>query len=156
AANGKIPMLLQFTARRIATTAKKEENELLAKQLAAEAEAKRGDRVILVLRGMTEGFRGRKDIPAPAGWEAIADKLVTLDKPEIASLTNGISIAFGDPRALAAVRKVLVDSKALAADRLNALTSLVGRDKGLAPILQKLVAEPGLRGPVLRALANYD
>jgi putative membrane-bound dehydrogenase-like protein len=154
---GKIPMLVEFTARRIATTSTKEQNELFGRVLAKAADTENTERALLILRGMTEGFRGRKDIPAPAGWEAIADKLAALNKPEITSLTGGISILFGDPRALAAVRKVLTDQKAVTADRLNALTSLVnGRDKGLAPILQQLVAEPALRGPVLRALANYD
>ncbi|MBO0697061.1 MAG: DUF1080 domain-containing protein [Zavarzinella sp.] len=157
ALTGKIPMLIQFTTRKIATTSTKEQNEMFARVLAKAAEMNNVDRATYVLRGMTEGFRGRKDIPPPAGWEATVDKLVALNKPEITSLTTGVSIAFGDPRAFAAMRKVLSDTKAPTPDRIAALAALInGRDKGLAPILHPLLAEPALRGPAIRALAGYD
>jgi putative membrane-bound dehydrogenase-like protein len=152
-ANGQIPMLLQFTARRIAATSAKAENELLS---AALAKAK-GEQVLLILRGMTEGFRGRKDIPAPANWTATVDKLATLKNAEIDGLSKSVSISFGDERAFAAVRADLLNAKLPAAARLDAMTALVnGRDKKLPPILQKFVEGAELRGPAIRALANYD
>src|SRR5262249_34038822 len=49
AANGKIPILLQFTARRIATTARKQENELLAAELAKAADGKSPDVALMIL-----------------------------------------------------------------------------------------------------------
>jgi putative membrane-bound dehydrogenase-like protein len=156
AANGKIPMLLQFTARRIATTAGKDQNEVLAAALAKAADQK-GDAALLILRGMSEGFRGRKDVPAPATWAAMSDKLAKLDSAEAKSLATSVSITFGDAKAFGAMRAILADAKASTVDRQAALTALVnGRDKELAPVLQKLVAEGALRGPAIRALAGYD
>src|SRR5262249_8261223 len=125
AANGKIPILLQFTARRIATTARKQENELLAAELAKAADGKSPDVALMILRRMTEGFRGRKDVPAPADWSATADKLAKLESPEARSLATSLSITFGDERAFAAMRKVLVDPKAPLNERQNALAALV-------------------------------
>jgi len=156
AANGKIPMLLQFTARRIATTAKKEENDLLAAALAKAADNKNSEQALLILRGMNDGFKGRKDVPAPAGWSATADKLAKLDSGEARSLATSVSIVFGDPRALEAMRNVLADSKAPVPERQAALAALIGYDKELAPILQKLVAELALRGAAIRALAGFS
>ena len=98
AAVGKIPLLLQFTARRIATTAGKEQNEILAAALAKAADQK-GDAALLILRGMSEGFRGRKDVPAPATWAAMSDKLAKLDSAEAKSLATSVSITFGDAKA---------------------------------------------------------
>jgi putative membrane-bound dehydrogenase-like protein len=156
ALNGKIPMLVEFTARRIATNSGKGENELLAAAL-AKAVGQKDTSALLLLRGMTEGYKGRKDVPAPTDWDATADKLAKLDSPEARSLTTGISITFGDPKAFAAMRKVLADTKAPLPDRQHALTALVGgRDKELAPILLKLVAEPALRGAAIRALAGFN
>ncbi|HVK13932.1 MAG TPA: PVC-type heme-binding CxxCH protein, partial [Gemmataceae bacterium] len=156
AANGKIPLLLQFTARRIATNAKAAENEVLAAALAKAADQK-GDAALLILRGMSEGFRGRKDVPAPTTWETMADKLAKLDSAEAKSLATSVSITFGDRKAFGAMRAILADAKASPVDRQAALTALVnGRDKELAPVLQKLVAEGALRGPAIRALAGYD
>jgi putative membrane-bound dehydrogenase-like protein len=156
ALNGKIPMLVEFTARRIATTANKEQNEVLAAALAKTADQK-DTSALLLLRGMTEGFKGRKDVPAPADWDDVADKLAKLESAEARSLTTGISITFGDQRAFAAMRKVLADTKAPLPDRQHALTALIGgRDKELAPILLKLVTEPALRGAAIRALAGFN
>jgi putative heme-binding domain-containing protein len=153
AANGKIPMLLQFTARRIATTAGKEQNDVLAAALTKATP----DAALLLLRGMNDGYRGRKDVPAPADWSATADKLAGLESSEARSLAKAVSITFGDPKAFAAMRTVLADTKASVPERQAALTALVnGRDKELAPILQKLVGEPALRSAAIRALAGFD
>jgi putative heme-binding domain-containing protein len=80
-----------------------------------------------------------------------------LESPEARSLATSVSITFGDRRAFAAMRTVLADTKAPLPDRRHALAALIGgRDKELAPILQNLVAEPGLRGAAIRALAGFD
>lgn len=154
---GRVPTLVQFVARRIATTANKDENEVLAAALGRAAAEDRPEVALLMLRGMAEGYTGRKGVPAPTGWDAVADKLAKLESAEARSLATGISITFGDQRAFAAMRKVLADTKAPLPDRQHALAALIGgRDKDLAPILLKLVAEPALRGAAIRALAGFD
>jgi putative membrane-bound dehydrogenase-like protein len=157
ASNGKIPMLLQFTARRIATNSTKPENELLASALSQAVEAKKPESAVLILRGITEGFRGRKGIEAPGDWSTTSDKLAQLGNKDVQSLATSVAISFGDPKAFAIMRHQLADPQRTAAERQDALTALVsGRDKELAPLLQQLVSEAGLRGAALRALAGYD
>lgn len=156
ALNGKIPMLVQFAARRIATTSTREQNEVLSVALAKAAAAK-SDNTALLLRGMIEGLRGRKDVPAPPSWAETADQLAKLDNAEVRSMASSLSITFGDARAFVSMRKVLADATAPLPERQSALTALVnGRDKELAPVLQLLVKEESLRGPAIRALAGYD
>lgn len=153
ALNGKIPMLVQFTARRIASTSGKEQNELLASALAKANK----DSAMLILRGMNEGFRGRKDVPPPGNWAEASEALAKLDQPEIQSLRDSVAIAFGDPKAFAKLRTVLADTKAPTADRITAMSALVnGGDKMLAQVLHAALVEPALRGPAIRALASYD
>jgi putative membrane-bound dehydrogenase-like protein len=151
AVKGKIPMLLQFTARRIAATSRQIENELLTTKVVAANK----EQALLILRGMVDGFRGRKDVPAP-NWSDVADHLAKFKSAEIDSLADSVAITFGDPKAFAKLRTLMADAKAPMADRQAALAALVGRDKELAPILQSLVLEPGLRGAAIRGLASYD
>ena len=155
AANGKIPMLLQFTARRIASTSGKEQNELLAAALAKEAEREaRRRRRLLILRGMNEGFRGRKDIPPPANWSATSEKLAALNKPEIESQAMSVAIAFGDPKAFAAMRAVVTNPKMRASERLRCPQRPRQRPRqGTRPRLAK--ARRAIRTCVARRFAGW-
>ncbi len=108
-----------------------------------------------VLRGMHEALQGRRPA-APAGWSAVARKLNASPDAEVRSKAMELSVLFGDPEALAALRKVAADTKAAEAARRSALQALVDRRaEGLLPLLRDLVADRVLRGPALRALAGY-
>jgi putative membrane-bound dehydrogenase-like protein len=155
AANGKIPTLVQFTARRIAATATVQQIDDILPFLVKGPPAKEVG--LAALRGFNEGVKGRRDLTMPPFWDAVVDTWSSKSEPEFNSLLSSLSIAFGDPKAFAAMRKVLADSQATNADRQAALAALInGRDKELAPILQKLVTDPGLRAAAIRALAGYD
>jgi putative heme-binding domain-containing protein len=157
AVHGKIPLVLQFTARRLATTSGKAENTRLATELNRVAQAKNTDAVLNILRGMVAGFKGRKDVPAPENWAATATLLDHANNTEVASLVSSLSITFGDAKAFAAMRKLLANPNAELAARQNALVALQsGRDKELPAVLLTLLGEPALRGAALRALGGYD
>src|SRR5262249_54429438 len=110
-----------------------------------------------VLRGMHEALQGRRHVTAPAGWAAVHRKLARSTDPEVREKVLVLSVLFGDPQALAALRRTAADPKAAAAARRNALETLVEkRPAALPPLLRELLADRGMRGPALRGLAAYD
>jgi putative heme-binding domain-containing protein len=110
-----------------------------------------------VLKGLSEGLKGRRAVKMPAGWEEISLKLGKSPNPQVRELAQSLSLTFGSPSALAALRHVLMDVKADPTARKNALESLLqAKDKTLASDLAGLVQDPVLRSPALRGLANFD
>jgi putative heme-binding domain-containing protein len=110
-----------------------------------------------VLRGMTEGLKGRRGLKMPPGWDEVANKLSKSPNAEVRELTQSLSLTFGSATAMAALRKTLTDSSADPAARRSALESLVqARDAALPPLLQQLVSEPPVRAAAIRGLAAYD
>jgi len=110
-----------------------------------------------LLRGMSDGLKGQRSVPMPAGWEAVETRLAASSDPAVRSLAQTLSLTFGSERARKELRQTLNDEQAPAAARRTALDALVGiKDAELPPSLQALLRDPGLRGPALRALAGYQ
>ncbi len=110
-----------------------------------------------ILRGLGAALKGRRTAPMPAGWGAVETKLTASSDAEVRTLAQTLSLTFGSPRAKAALRATAADVAADAGARRTALESLLGiRDPELPPVLQKLVADPAVRGTALRGLATYD
>jgi len=109
-----------------------------------------------VLRGMSEGVKGQRNLAMPKGWEAIETKLGGSSNAEVRMLAQTLSLTFGSQKAMAALRKTLADRSASGGARRAALESLVSvRDTELPSVLQDLLKDPDLGGTALRALANY-
>jgi putative heme-binding domain-containing protein len=110
-----------------------------------------------VLRGMHEALQGRRHVIAPEGWSAVYAKLAHSKNSEIREKVMQLSVLFGDPQALAALRKTAADPKADATTRRNALQALVeNRSPDLLPLLRKLLTDRDVRGAALRGLASYS
>jgi len=110
-----------------------------------------------VLKGMSEGPKGRRGVKMPAGWEPLAAKLAKSPNAQVRELAKSLSLTFGSASALASLRQVLLDTRADAAARKSALDSLLQtKDPSLAATLPQLLNDPALRSPALRGLANYD
>jgi hypothetical protein len=110
-----------------------------------------------VLRGMSEGLKGRRGLKMPQGWDEVAAKLAASPNAEVRELTQSLSLTFGSATAMAALRKTLTDPAAPPAARRNALESLVqARDATLPATLQQLLADPAMRAAAIRGLAAYD
>ncbi len=117
-----------------------------------------------VLRGIHDAVKGRRKITMPKSWPATAKKLAKSPNAEVREKTTLLSVIFGDPQALGALRKVVADSKAPAAERQNALSALSqNQDEALIPLLVALIQKPMLsgtdaeiRGPAIRGLAAYS
>ena len=110
-----------------------------------------------VLKGMSDGLKGRRGVKMPAGWEGVSAKLEKSPNAQVRELAQSLSLTFGSASALAALRQVLMDPKAEPAARKHALESLLQtKDPALASLLPQLLPDPVLRSPVLRGLANYE
>ncbi len=95
-----------------------------------------------VLRGMHEALQGRRHVAAPEGWPAVYRKLADSKNAEIREKVLQLSVLFGDPQALAALRKTVGDPKADTTARRNALQTLVEkRPSDLVPLLRKLLTD---------------
>ncbi len=110
-----------------------------------------------VLRGLTFSVQGRRSAPMPAGWDAVEKRLAASANSEVRTLAQALSLKFGSPTALAALRQTAADTSANAGVRRAAVDSLLAvRDTQLPPLLQALLNEPELRGVALRGLAGFD
>jgi putative heme-binding domain-containing protein len=110
-----------------------------------------------VLRGMHEALQGRRSVIAPEGWSAVYRKLSESKNAEVREKVLQLSVLFGDPQALAALRQTAADAKGDATTRRNALQTLVEKQPpDLLPLLRKLLSDRALRGLALRGLASYS
>ena len=109
-----------------------------------------------VLRGIRDGLKGRPSVPMPAGWPEVSEKLARSPNAEVREIARALSTTFGDTRALEKLRAVLANAQVPAEERKSALDTLLGsRDTGLPPVLLSLLDDRALRGPSIRALAQY-
>ncbi|HEY2910704.1 MAG TPA: family 16 glycoside hydrolase [Gemmataceae bacterium] len=93
----------------------------------------------------------------PKEWAAAFPALMKSGSADVRNQAQALAVVFGDKNAFAALRKVVVDAKAVTAARAAAIASLVdAKDPAMASILQGLITDASLRGPALRALAEFD
>jgi putative heme-binding domain-containing protein len=150
----KVPPVLTFMARRVASAATP---EAVAVVVAALGKADGAQAQRAILHGLQDGLKGRRSVAMPAGWNEVAGRLARGADAEVRDRTAALSITFGDTRAFAHMRRVLTTKDAPAEARTQALASLLAAgDRELAPVLQGLVADPALRAAALRGLASYD
>jgi putative heme-binding domain-containing protein len=110
-----------------------------------------------ILKGMSDGLKGRRSVKMPAGWDEASAKLAKSPNPQVRDLAQALSLTFGSANALTALRAQLVDAAAPVAQRSAALESLLAaKDPALAASLQRLLTEPALRAAAIRGLAAYD
>jgi len=110
-----------------------------------------------LLKGMSDGLKGRREVKMPAGWEALAEKLGKSPNAQVRELAQSLSVTFGSASALRALRETLLNASAGISARSNALASLLqAKDAALPASLQRLLHDPVMRGGALRGLAAYD
>ncbi len=110
-----------------------------------------------ILKGMSDGLKGRRGVKMPAGWDAVATKLSQSANPEVRALVQSLSLTFGSAAALASLQQTLMDPKADAVARKSALDSLLQtKDPALVASLQQLLKDATMRGVAMRGLAAYE
>ena len=154
AADGKIPMLLTFAARRVGAIGTPESLDLLTKSISV---AKTDEHRVAYLGGLREATKGKRQVPMPTGWATAFEALAKSPSADVRNQAMSLAVVFGDKTALATFRRVLGDVKAEPAARLAALTTLVdARDVEIAPLLHAALADKDLRSAALRGLAAFD
>jgi putative heme-binding domain-containing protein len=108
------------------------------------------------LEGMVEALRGFRRTAAPEGWAAAREGFATDQDPAVGSLARRVAVVFGDPVALEELREVATDGNRPAAERREAIGTLVdARAEEAVPVLEGLLADEGLSAEAVRGLAAY-
>ena len=151
---GEIPLIIEFTARRLAhdlATRPARLDGLLALAVKSFDETKAG----CITRGISAALRGAAKATAPANWPAFAEKAAKI--PALADKVRELNVIFGDGRALDEIRALALDGKADLATRRQAVESLISSgDSGLRGICEKLVGNGDLTPVAIRGLATFD
>jgi putative membrane-bound dehydrogenase-like protein len=154
AQGAKVPKLLPFTVRRVASIGTPEALAILIDAL-GKADQSAVRRTILV--GINEALKGRPSVDRPTAWPDVFAGLRKDADPVVRSQATALALTFGDASALAAFRGLLADTKAEVGMRRDALAALLKvKDAELVPTLQNLLGEPSMRAQALRALASFD
>ncbi len=110
-----------------------------------------------ILDGVLEAVQGLKRARMPRGWPEVSRPLAERGDAEVRAKAAALGLLFGDPAAESGLRTVVEDRSAAPDARQFALQNLVDRrTTGLAPLLVRLLDDPALRGPAIRALAAYN
>jgi putative heme-binding domain-containing protein len=147
------PTVRRYVARRAVSA---EPTAGLAAVVASLAKAE--DAVCLdLLTGARDALRGRKHVEQPQGWPAAFTGLVSRRDLGVIEQALLLGLDVGEPKAIAVLRRIVLDPETPAGERGRLLAGLVDRRvPGLAGDLQALTADPSLRGLALRSLAAYD
>ncbi|MBI3407558.1 MAG: c-type cytochrome [Planctomycetes bacterium] len=153
AVNCRMPKLRQFIARRLSADLNSKNLELLVETLADESSVKVQRDLLL---GMRDGLKGQNNVGRPKNWSGCFAKLQAGVSAEVRQLSRLIGLVFDDPLALASLNKTVTDLAADSSERAAALGALAARrSPDLPPTLYKLLEDRNLRGPAMRALANF-
>jgi putative membrane-bound dehydrogenase-like protein len=149
---GRIPLIREFTARRLAAGGD-EEVRLLTRifTLRVEAETERD-----ILRGLQAALAGRRQVPKPNNWDQAYGKLSASPSEEVRERALQLGALFGDAKALETLRRTAQDARAPAERRRSALQTLLQRqDSNLVPLLHGLLTDPAVRSAAIRGLAAF-
>lgn len=155
AAEGRFPLVRQWTARRFADVLAKQP-ELLDGLLARtgdQPEAVRRD----VVAGMSAGLAGVRKAAPPASWKTFAKDFTGADAAELRVSIQTLDAVFGDGRALGEVRKLALDDKAELKLRKAALETLIeAKPPDLREVCEKLLKVRFLNTVAMRGLTRFD
>jgi putative membrane-bound dehydrogenase-like protein len=150
-AKAQIPLVREFIARRLALRLALE--PVVAPAATATDAAFQRD----VVRGLFDALNGRRQIPMPKNWPALAAKLAQHAEAEVRDKGLLLSVIFGDANAQATLRRRVADAAQSPPARQQALQALVqAKADGLLTLLQSLVSDPALRAVAIRGLAGLD
>jgi len=109
-----------------------------------------------LLRGTLAGLSGKRDLSPPKSWHALRGKLVRSKSPEVVKLAGQLSQIFGDLSVSEDALKLVLNEKAEAEERKEALVGLVAmRFEELPKNLKSLLGTP-LRIDAIRAYSSFD
>ncbi|MEX2015636.1 MAG: PVC-type heme-binding CxxCH protein [Candidatus Hydrogenedentales bacterium] len=154
ALNAKVPQILPFMVRRIASDGQTESIEMLIEAI---ERTKSDDQVIAVLSGLNAALKGQRDVASPKSWPEVFKKLLASKNDRIRSQARTLAATFGDAATLAVLREMVLDVSASMVDREQAIDALVkARDQNLPPVLRQALKDSTLHSAAIRALAAFE
>lgn len=155
AASTRIPRVARLAARRIGEeidAAPARLDALLAAVALAPAELRRA-----VLDGVAQALAGRRRVPAPARWNELQARLGAGGDTALAHRIRDLSALFGDGRALAEIRRVVLDESADLPQRRGALQVLIeARPDDLRTVCLALLRTRDLAALAVAGLGQSD
>jgi putative membrane-bound dehydrogenase-like protein len=149
----EIPILRQYVARRAVAADPTAGLATVVSSLATTEDPISVD----LLKGAHEALRGLKHVAQPATWPAVFARLVARRDLNVIEHTLLLGLAIEEPKAIAVLRRIVVDPDVPRDLRRRYLSALVERHvPGLAPDLQSLLGDSAVRGQAILALAAYD
>ncbi len=154
ASPARIARFREFMARRIGGLGTADSLALLVDELRRPASS--AERLSL-LTGIDEALRGRRRVAMPAAWPRVFAVLAADGDRQVRARAVALALTFGDAAARATLRSVLIDPRAEAEPRREALAALLkAHDPELVSTLHALVRDPQLGGMAVRGLSSYD
>lgn len=110
-----------------------------------------------LLTGIERGLEGRRNVPTPELWPALAERLSLSDDEQIRRATQQLSRIFGDPAAIARALQTVRDETAPPPERRSALQALLQQSNHEASMaLEVLLDDPVLRLDAIRGYALVE
>jgi putative membrane-bound dehydrogenase-like protein len=110
-----------------------------------------------VLAGFVEALKDRRQIPMPSEWKNLYPVLVASPLVEVRDRALDLAVRFGDKRALATMRGIVVNPRESVTRRESALGTLLFQQKSdFVPVLQDLLGDNALRAAAIKGLAAFD
>jgi putative membrane-bound dehydrogenase-like protein len=158
-ARGRIPLVREYLARRIASLPGKGGEPTpglrpLVDRLGDwDDDAVRAD----ALRGILEALKGRRHEAMPKNWTDAYPRLAASRSGEVRDQALTLAVLFDDEKALETLRKLVRDESAPTSRRQYALETLVFKQKpDTLLLLQDLLSDKLLRGAAIRGLAAFN
>lgn len=156
AAASELPLTRTMIARCLAERIE-DDGESLERLLRRVVEAGDQQLAVEVVHGIAEGLRGWRQGPRPDSWDALASLAGQQADESLAATLRDLAVVFGDGRALADVRRAVLDDDEEIGIRRSALLTLVNqRPDDLAEICAPLIRDPRLNTIAAQGLALHD
>jgi putative membrane-bound dehydrogenase-like protein len=154
AAEGKLPIVRQFAARRAISSRQRDDAlDVLAQILESASREWQAD----LLAGMLQGLEGVRSTEMPHGWPAAYAQLETSPDASVREQALELALVFDDPAALRALRARAADPSVPAEVRVRAVEAMVAKKPAdLAMLLFDLLRVPDLQSVALRGLAEFE
>ena len=151
-ATSTIPLVRNNMLRRIGAANDETSLAILVKGL---GKADREEAQAAFLEAIRLAMAGRRRVEPPKEWDTVYAKL-SKGSVKIQGLSQALGVTFGNEAALAGVRAVVESSNATTEARTAGIVTLLGaKDPKLAPVLQSLLNDKGLRSTAIAGLAQY-
>ncbi|MEJ7766553.1 MAG: PVC-type heme-binding CxxCH protein [Chitinophagaceae bacterium] len=148
AAQSRIPIIAQYTARRAVDA--NEVEKLIA------AIGKKPPTLVSFLEGLRDGMEGRFDMIEPANWAGVYSSLLQ-SGAKVADLAQELAQQFGNTDAARKSLSTLKNKDAHVEQRRKAMQLLTARQrKELVEEIPALLNEAAIRSDAIRAIAAFD